>query len=120
MTARPGNAPSSDPTAKLPPATAMGLADLAQYADGAIVSRTIAEGPGGTVTLFAFDSGQALSEHSAPFDAIVVVLDGQAELTIGGKAVAASAGQMVVMPANIPHAVHAGERFKMLLIMLRA
>jgi quercetin dioxygenase-like cupin family protein len=98
----------------------MDLAGLVQYADGAIVSRTLADSPGGTVTVFAFDSGQALSEHSAPFDAMVIVLDGRAELTIGGSAVAASAGQIVVMPANVPHAVRALGRFKMLLIMLRA
>ena len=98
----------------------MDLAGLVQYAEGAIVSRTIAEGPGGTVTVFAFDSGQGLSEHSAPFDAIVIVLDGRAELTVGGRAISAGTGQMVIMPANVPHAVRAGGRFKMLLIMLRA
>jgi quercetin dioxygenase-like cupin family protein len=120
MTKKPTGQPPHEQAGKLPTATVMDLAGLVQYADGAIVSRTIAEGPGGTVTLFAFDSGQALSEHSAPFDAIVVVLDGRAELTIGGSPVAASAGQMVVMPAHIPHAVRAPGRFKMLLVMLRA
>jgi quercetin dioxygenase-like cupin family protein len=105
---------------KIPAATAIALAELVPYAEEAIVSRTIAEGPGGTVTVFAFDAGQGLSEHSAPFDALVVVLDGRAELAIGGKSVATSAGQMVLMPAGIPHAVKAVGRFKMLLVMLKS
>ena len=71
------------------------------------------------MTAFAFDAGQALSEHTAPFDAIVQVLDGKAELTIGGKRVAAQAGQAVLMPADVPHAVNATGRFKMLLLMIR-
>jgi len=75
---------------------------------------------GGTVTLFSFDAGQGLSEHSAPFDALVQILDGEAELKIGGKPVVARQGQLVVMPANVPHAVKAIQRFKMLLTMLRA
>ena len=104
----------------LPPAQALDLLGLADYADGAIVSRTLAENEAGTLTLFAFDQGQGLSEHSTPFDAIVQVLDGQAELTIGGETVTAAAGQLVLMPANVPHAVKAPQRFKMLLTMLRA
>ena len=96
------------------------LASLVDYADGSIVSRTIADNRSGTLTLFAFDAGQGLSEHSAPFDAIVQILDGEAELVIGGKRVRAAAGQLVVMPADVPHAVRARRRFKMLLIMLRA
>ena len=104
----------------LPAAQAVELTGLVDYAEGAIVSRTLAENEAGTVTLFAFDAEQGLGEHSAPFDAIVQVLDGQAELTIGGEAVRATAGQMVVMPANVPHAVKAVTRFKMLLTMLRA
>ena len=75
---------------------------------------------GGTVTLFAFDAGQGLSEHSAPFDAMVHVLDSTAELVIGGESVSAAAGQMVIMPADIPHSLQAPERFKMLRTMLRA
>lgn len=105
---------------KIPAAKAMGLTGLVEYADGSIVSRTLAETGGGTMTLFAFDAGQSLSEHSTPFDAAVQVLDGQVELTIGGNAVTAGAGQLVVMPANIPHAVKATQRFKMLLTMLRS
>ena len=104
----------------VPTAEAVDLTALVRYADGSIVSRTIADTGAGTVTLFAFDEGQKLSEHSAPFDAIVQVIEGEAELTIGGKAVRASAGQLVVMPADVPHSVGATRRFKMLLTMLRA
>ena len=96
------------------------LADLVEYADASIVSRTIAQNDAGTVTLFAFDAGQGLSEHTAPFDAVVHVIDGEAEVVIGGQEMHAAAGQMVVMPAGVPHAVQARQRFKMLLIMLRA
>ena len=95
-------------------------ADLVQYQDGTIVSRTIADRPTGTITLFAFAAGQALSEHTAPFDAMLMVLDGKAEVTISGTANQLSAGQMIVMPANQPHAVAAVTDFKMLLIMIRS
>jgi quercetin dioxygenase-like cupin family protein len=95
------------------------LVQAVEYAPGAIVSKTLAESAAGTVTLFAFDAGQGLSEHSAPFDAHVLVLDGRAQLTIGGKGVEVFAGQWVTMPANVPHAVQAPQRFKMLLVMLR-
>lgn len=104
----------------LPKAEAVTLVDLVDYAPGAVVSRTMAGNDAGTVTLFAFDAGQELSEHSAPFDALVHVLDGRAELIIGGEAVSTGPGQLVVMPADVPHAVKAPERFKMLLVMLRA
>ena len=106
-------------TTKIPAAKAVELAGLVEYAEGAIVSRTLAESAGGTMTLFAFDADQSLSEHSAPFDAAVQVLDGCAELTIDGKAVQLAAGQFAIMPANVPHAVKAVSRFKMLLTMLR-
>ena len=105
---------------KLTPAKAWTLAGLVSYGRGAIVSRTISESKAGTVTLFAFDAGQGLSEHSAPYDALVQVLDGETELKIGGKVVPARKGQLVVMPANVPHAVKAVRKFKMLLTMLRA
>jgi quercetin dioxygenase-like cupin family protein len=105
---------------RLPAAEAVGLAGLVEYAEGSIVSRTLVDGDAGTLTLFAFDAGQGLSEHSAPFDAIVQVLDGEAELTIGGQGVRAAAGELVRMPANVPHAVKATRRFKMLLTMLRS
>lgn len=98
---------------------AMNLAGLVEYAEGGIVSRTLAENKGGTITLFAFDAGQGLSEHTTPFDALVEVLEGRVELTIGGKAVAAEAGQIVLMPADVPHALKAAGRFKMLLTMLK-
>ena len=103
----------------VPKAQAICLAGLVDYADGSIVSRTIAQNDAGTITIFAFARGQGLSEHMAPFDAFVQILEGEAELTIDGKPVQASAGQLVIMPANIPHAVKGPERFKMMLTMLR-
>ena len=93
--------------------------ELVNYQEGAIVSRTLIKKPTGTVTLFAFDAGQELSEHTAPFDALVQVLDGEAEIIISGKAKQLKAGQMIVMPANKPHAVKAQKQFKMMLIMIR-
>jgi quercetin dioxygenase-like cupin family protein len=107
------------PAGSLPPAEPADLRDLVAYAAGSIVSRTILDSKAGTLTVFAFDAGQKLSEHEAPFDATVVVLDGRVELAIGGKPVVANAGQVVLMPAHVPHAVNAVERFKMLLIMIR-
>jgi quercetin dioxygenase-like cupin family protein len=104
---------------KFPAAQAQPLADLVQYAEGSIVSRALVQKSVGSLTLFAFDAGQELSEHSAPFDAFVQVLDGETELVIGGKSVPAKAGQLVMMPANVPHAVKANQRFKMLLSMIR-
>lgn len=95
-------------------------AELVDYQPGAVVSRTIAEKPTGTITVFAFDRGQSLSEHTAPFDAVVQVLDGQTELTVGGKAFRLTAGKLLIMPADVPHAVAAVERFKMLLTMIRS
>jgi quercetin dioxygenase-like cupin family protein len=95
------------------------LATLVEYAPGAVVSRTLAKSKAGSLTLFAFDEGQELSEHSAPFDAYVQVQDGEVEITIGGEPVVASAGQTVLMPADIPHALKALTQFKMLLIMIR-
>ena len=99
---------------------AVNPADLVQYQDGAVVSRSIADRPTGTITLFAFAAGQSLSEHTAPFDALLMVLDGQAEVTVSGKANQVSAGQMIVMPADQPHAVKAATDFKMLLVMIRS
>ena len=104
---------------ELPPARPVRLAEQIEYASGSIVSRTLAKGRAGSLTLFAFDRGEELSEHTAPFDAFVEVLDGAVELTIGGERVPARAGETVRMPANVPHAVHAAERFKMLLSMVR-
>lgn len=95
------------------------LSEAIAYAEGAIVSRTLIDRKAGTLTLFAFDVGQGLSEHTAPYDATVQVLDGEGELTIGGEKVVARAGELVIMPAHVPHAVRARQRFKMLLIMIR-
>lgn len=108
-----------DPAA-LPPAQPVRLVELLDYAPGAVVSRALAKASGGSVTLFAFEAGQELSEHTAPFDAIVEVLDGEVALTIGGAPVAARAGETVLMPAGVPHALVARTRFKMLLTMVRA
>lgn len=96
------------------------IADAATYQQGSIVSREILSRPTGTVTLFAFDAGQGLSEHTAPFDALVHVVDGEAEITISGKKYTLVQGEMIVMPANEPHALKAERRFKMLLVMIRS
>ena len=96
------------------------LVSLVEYAAGSIVSKTILDKPVGTLTLFAFDKGQKLSEHTTPYDAVVQVLDGAGMITIDGKDINVSAGQIIVMPGNIRHAVKANERFKMLLTMIRA
>jgi quercetin dioxygenase-like cupin family protein len=96
------------------------MADLVAYQPGAVVSRVILKKGAGNVTLFAFDKDQGLSEHTTPFDALVHVLDGQAEITVGGAPHHLKAGEMIVMPANVPHALKAPERFKMALTMIRA
>ena len=96
------------------------LAELLQYQDGSIVSRVLLKNKGGTVTLFAFDVGEGLSEHTAPFDALVVVTDGEAEVQIAGESFRVRQGETIILPANRPHAVKALSRFKMLLIMIRA
>jgi quercetin dioxygenase-like cupin family protein len=94
--------------------------DLVDYRESSIVSRTILEKNAGTVTLFAFDKGQALSEHTAPFDALVYLLDGEAEITISGQTLRLKPGEMVIMPAHQPHALRAAEKFKMILTMIRS
>jgi quercetin dioxygenase-like cupin family protein len=96
------------------------LADLIDYQKGSVVSRTIIDKKAGTVTLFSFDEGQGLSEHTAPFDALVNVLDGEAEVSISGKPLHLRGGEMTIMPANQPHALKAVKRFKMLLTMIRS
>ena len=95
------------------------LKELVNIAPGAIVSRVLASTSGGTVTLFSFDGGQGLSEHTAPFDALVQLVDGEMKLDIGGTEVVLKAGEVVLMPANIPHALHAVEACRMVLTMLR-
>ena len=108
----------NDDTAALK-GTPFNLEQHVNYAAGSVVSKTLIKKNIGNITLFAFDSGQGLSEHTAPFDAMVYILDGEAEITIGGKPQKVVAGEMLIMPANVSHALHADEKFKMLLIMIR-
>lgn len=96
------------------------MADLVEYQDGSVVSREVISRKTGTVTVFAFYEGQGLSEHTAPFDALVYILDGEAEVTISGKGLHVKEGDMVIMPANEPHALKAMKRFKMALFMVRS
>jgi len=96
------------------------LLDLVAYQEGSVVSRTILNKKTGTVTLFAFDEGQSLSEHTAPYDALVCLLDGKAEVTISGKPHNITSGEIILMPANEPHAVKATAKFKMMLTMVRS
>jgi quercetin dioxygenase-like cupin family protein len=105
---------------EMPGAAPVAPLTLAGYQEGAVVSRILLKRGGGTVTLFAFDEGQSLSEHTAPFDAIAHILEGEALITIAGAPLTVRAGDMVLMPADQPHAVHATARFKMLLTMIRA
>lgn len=107
-------------TPTLPPAEALALDSLITPTPAGIASRVIARSAGGNVTLFAFDAGQELSEHTAPFDALVLVQQGTFDLTIGGQPVRATSGMVVRLPANVPHALVAAEASRMLLIMLRA
>ena len=100
-------------------ANACELPSLVEYCADSIVSKTIIDKPAGTITLFAFDAGQRLSEHTVPYDAIVQVVDVAGEITIDGKQINVTDGQIIIMPANVPHAVTANEKFKMLLIMVR-
>ena len=95
------------------------LSELLQYQDGSIVSRVLLKNKGGTATLFAFAEGEGLSEHTAPFDALVVALDGEAEIQIAGQNFTVRHGETITLPANRPHAVKATSNFKMLLIMIR-
>ena len=106
-------------TGTIPAAEALLLADLITPTDKGIASRVLAKTGGGNVTLFAFDQGEGLSEHTTPFDALVLVLDGELRLTVGGQPVTASPGTVVRMPAQIPHAVDATAPARMLLVMLK-
>lgn len=96
------------------------LIDLLDYQEGSVVSRTIIDKNIGTVTLFAFDKREGLSEHTAPFDALVYIFDGEAEIVISGEPHHLKTGEMIIMPANKPHSLRAIERFKMVLVMIRA
>lgn len=95
------------------------LSDGVSYAIGSVVSKTLLKKNVGNLTLFSFDKGQGLTEHTSPYDAVVYILDGKAEIVIGGEPKMVEAGEMMIMPAGIPHALNAVERFKMLLIMIR-
>lgn len=101
-------------------AIAINLVDLLEYQKDSIVSREVVNKKTGTVTLFAFDNGQGLSEHTAPFDAVVYVLDGQVRVNVSGKPHLVNKGQMIIMPANKPHSLKAIRKFKMLLIMIKS
>lgn len=95
------------------------LSSIAAYQPGSIVSREIIKKTTGTVTVFAFDAGQGLSEHTAPFDALVYIMDGEAEIKISGKVYRLKAGEFIIMPAQEPHALHAVKAFKMMLVMIK-
>lgn len=95
------------------------LGELLDYQEGSIVSREILKNKAGTITVFAFDEGQGLSEHTAPFDAVVQILDGRADITIGGTEIEVDSGETIIMPAHVPHGLHAKTKFKMLLVMIR-
>jgi quercetin dioxygenase-like cupin family protein len=99
---------------------AVKLADLLSYQQGAVVSRTLLNKKTGTVTLFAFDEGEGLSEHTAPFDALVYMLDGEAEVVISGASHHLQAGELILMPAGEPHALKAVQKFKMMLVMIKS
>ncbi len=104
----------------LAPATVRTAADLVTYQEGAVVSREVLRRPTGTVTLFAFDAGEGLSEHTAPFDALVQVIEGEAEVSIAGQPHRLGAGDVILMPAHQPHALKALQRFKMILTLIRS
>ena len=102
-----------------PVGQAVRAVELAEYQEGSVVSRTVVDKRAGTVTFFALDEGQGLSEHTAPFDALVYVLEGAAQITIAGRPIDLTDGDMMIMPADQPHAVRATRRFKMILTMIR-
>jgi len=101
-------------------AQALGVAGLVSYQDGSVVSRTLLDKKAGTITMFAFAEGEGLSEHTAPFDAFVQIIDGTAEITVDGEMHMVHDGEMIIMPANKPHALRAARKFKMLLVMIRS
>jgi quercetin dioxygenase-like cupin family protein len=110
---------SNKPIAQIEGAIAHTLAELTQYQPDSIVSRTLLQADSGTLTVFSFDAGQALSEHTVPYNAFIQVLDGEAEITIGGTPVTVGTGEIVLMPGGISHKVRALKRFKMLLTMFK-
>ena len=104
----------------LPVSEVVRLNELIEYQEGSVISRTLLNKETGTITLFAFDKGQGLSEHTAPFDALVSLLDGEAEINISGKPFSLKQGEMIIMPANEPHALKAVKQFKMILTMIKS
>ncbi|NLB82604.1 MAG: cupin domain-containing protein [Clostridiaceae bacterium] len=100
-------------------AAILNMAEMVEYSAGGVISKQVLKNDAGNITLFSFDKGQGLSEHTAPFDAVVEILDGEAEITIDGKPLLLTTGQTVIMPANIPHALFAKQQFKMLLTMIK-
>ena len=108
------------PSTPFAPARVASIADLVGYQDGAVVSRVIVKKPTGNITLFAFDQEQGLSEHTAPFDALVQMVEGEAEITIAGQPHQLRGGEMILLPANQPHALRAVTRYKMVLTMIRS
>ena len=105
---------------KFPTSEPIDLLESIQYADGSIVSKALADHKNGSLTVFAFDAGQGLSEHTSPYEAIVQILDGEADWTVGGNAHTVLSGQWIILPAKVPHGVHAKSRFKMLLTMIHS
>lgn len=99
--------------------TVLNMATMIEYSAGGVISKQVLKNNMGNITLFSFDKGQGLSEHTAPFDAMVEIIDGEAEITIGGNSLILTVGQSVIMPANISHALHAKQQFKMLLTMIK-
>ena len=99
--------------------TVLNMATMIEYSAGGVISKQVLKNNMGNITLFSFDKGQGLSEHTAPFDAMVEIIDGEAEITIGGNPLILTVGQSVIMPANISHALHAKQQFKMLLTMIK-
>jgi quercetin dioxygenase-like cupin family protein len=110
---------ANTPKTSFPVSEKFSMSDKIQYAEGSVVSKIIIRNEKGNITLFAFDQGEFLSEHTAPFDAIVQVIDGTGQVVINGQQYELQTGESIIMPANIPHAVHAPERFKMLLTMIK-
>ncbi|HLN21893.1 MAG TPA: cupin domain-containing protein [Bacteroidales bacterium] len=101
-------------------AKAIDLRNSVEYSNGGIVSKTVIKRETGNISVFSFDKGEGLTEHTSPFDAVIMVLDGKGEITIGGVPAIVDSGQLIIMPRDIPHAVYAQERFKMMLIMIRS
>ena len=100
--------------------TVVNLSNAVEYQIKSVVSKQVVKAPTGNITLFAFDAGEGLSEHTAPFDALVQIIDGQAEIILGGKSHIVKHGEFIIMPANIPHALNAIEKFKMMLVMIKS